>query len=488
VPHHGPLWVSEGISARDLADPAKPCSDAALGSKAFSGRWTGMDPSSEFSAFRGMLYAQDIDEAKQAWLNFKVGAQNLVVGDNKGGVLYFPYARVPMRDGDLAANPPWLPLPGEGGYEWLGDVPADELPQKEITQGYLVTANNDIAGVTEDGNPVNDKHYLFRTRDLGLRAGRITRLLKAASALGPLDLDTMRSIQSDTVSDFAAGFVPALLAAADARADLVTSLNLAAPLARLRAWNFEQPTGLEEFRADAPPSNNPKERDDAIATSIFAAFLYHAIEGTFRDELDAAGIKVAQRFARPDQSLQKALYFALTEHKEVYFDDLATPNTVETREETLLGALAGAVTELGAKLGTDDTKWLWGRLHQVELQSIFGVFGVPNDFGIGPVPQPGGFHTINVANFDRDYLTTAGPSVRMLTDVIAEGPASEQIIPGGVIDQLGNPNRDDQLLPWLRGEYKVIVNEQEQVKAAAIARDAQGGSPGGRWLFTAPTR
>jgi len=354
---------------------------------------------------------------------------------------------------------------------------------EDPASGFVVTANNDIAGVTADGNPVNDDHYLFFTRDLGLRAGRITRLLQAAMSDGVVTLDEMREIQNDHQSDLAATFVPHLLAAADARPDLVTSLDLGDAIARLRAWDFEQPTGLSSFEVGAPPSELAAERDDAIATSIFAAWFFNALDDTFGDELRAANAQIARRVGRADQSMQKALFFALEEDKDVYFDDVSTDQVTETRAEILLGALREALDELTAELGPDVSGWLWGRLHEVKLLSVFGVFGIPNDFDLGPLPQPGGFHTINVANFTRSYLTTNGPSLRMLTDLIPGGPSSEQIIPGGSIDQLGHPNQADQLVPWLEGRYKVIADDPDTVLEEAKARSAAGHSPGGRWRF-----
>ncbi|MDF1561687.1 MAG: penicillin acylase family protein [Deltaproteobacteria bacterium] len=485
VPHHGPLWSSEGFSAQELADPDQPCVDPSRGATAISGRWTGMEVSNEIGAALGIMKAGNVAEAKTAWLDFEVGAQNLLIGDIDGEVAYFPYARVPIRDGDLSASPPWLPMPGEGTHEWKGDIPVDELPQADNpASGFLVTANNDIVGTTADGNPVNDAHYLYYTRDLGLRAGRITRLLEEALAEGPVTLERMREIQTDTKSDLAAALLPHLLDAAGARADLVTSLGIGDALARLTAWDYSQPTGLSDHDTDAAPSSDAAEREAAIASSLFSSWLFQAIEATFRDELSAAGAAVAGRAGRADQAMHKAFFFALEEDRNHYFDNVNSAGTVETREEILLQALADAVTELQGRLGNDPEEWLWGRIHRAHLQSIFGVFGVPNAFDLGPVPEPGGLHTINVAGFNRDYTSTHGPSLRMFTVMDPEGPRSEQIIPGGTIDELDHPNHGDQLVPWLEGRYKVIATDPEAVLEAAEARQAAGITPGGRWLFS----
>ena len=485
VPEHGPIMMVTGMSDQDLADPSKPCVDPAVGTTAISVRWTGQDPSNELGAFRGLLYAQNVNEAKTAIAKFQVGAQNFVVGDTAGHILYDPHATVPIRGGDLTTNPPWLPMPGDGSTEWTGTISDADLPQAMDPQkGWVVTANNDQVGTTEDNNPLNDKYYLYFTNAIGIRAGRITKLLKdTISQNGKVSPDDMKRIQNDAYYQFGALMVPFLQQAATDDPSDVTTMGLKPYLDRLANWSFDTPTGLDgSDPAASSPVTDAKTLSDSIATTIFASWYFHALDDTLADELTAAGIIKPGASVPGGGQMDKAFYFICKENKDTYFDNVSTTGTTETRDQVLLGALKEAVASLTAKLGADPSKWLWGRLHVTDLPSPFGAFS-SNDPYKGPtVANNGGLYTVDVSPYGRSYHNGHGPSMRIVTDVDPAGVKSWQVIPGGEIDFLASPNREDQLPLWLSGDYLDIPFSLDGAISAEKKRDAAGTLPG-RWVF-----
>ena len=91
-------------------------------------------------------------------------------------------------------------MPGwTGAYDWMGTIPAAELPrQTQPATGMLVNANNRLVG---DDYP----HLLTRDWDPPLRAGRIEALLDAGQAL---DAERFAAIQLDITSPLASNSCP----------------------------------------------------------------------------------------------------------------------------------------------------------------------------------------------------------------------------------------------------------------------------------------
>ncbi|MFO0761700.1 MAG: penicillin acylase family protein, partial [Byssovorax sp.] len=90
VPHHGPILPD--ITKDHQVTPADPQKGAV------SIRWTGLEATHEIEAVFALLRAKDVDEARQALKSFGVGAQNWMLGDTSGNVLWTSHANVPMRD------------------------------------------------------------------------------------------------------------------------------------------------------------------------------------------------------------------------------------------------------------------------------------------------------------------------------------------------------------------------------------------------------
>jgi len=239
-------------------------------------QYVGFYPTHELEAFMLINDAQNSTDFKNALQFFDVGAQNFVYGDVDGNIAYFTGGEVPIRE-DLQANsvagsPPYFIRNGQGGNEWMAvknaqpqqALPYEILPYAEMPQiinppnGWFVNANNDPLGLTLDNDPLNTQRpgggifYLSPGYD-GIRAGRITQLIRAKLANGgKISFADMQAIQADTVLLDAEVFVPFIktaLANAQASNDQVLAplgayVGVQQAVDFFSKWDESTPTGI----------------------------------------------------------------------------------------------------------------------------------------------------------------------------------------------------------------------------------------------------
>ncbi len=155
-------------------------------------RWTALDDrDTTYEAFYRLGYAGDWPAFESALHAMVAPALNLVYADRAGNIGYLGAGRIPLRKtGDGS-----LPSPGwDDSYAWTGYVPPERWPQSfNPVSGYIVTANNKIAG--------SDYPY-FISRDWAspARAMRIEQMIVEGTASGRrLTLEDMQAMQGDKV-------------------------------------------------------------------------------------------------------------------------------------------------------------------------------------------------------------------------------------------------------------------------------------------------
>lgn len=461
VPGHGPLLPG-----------------SVNGTKALSVKWTGQTPTNEALAFWGLDHAGTVDEAIEALRNFRVGAQNFVIGDTAGHIAYFPHADVPIRANDdrtlLAQNPPWLPMPGDDpndAYAWTGMIADADLPQaKDPSSAYIATANNDQVGNTQDNNPLNDPHYLYYTDDLGFRHAEIVKDIKAKQGL---TMDDLTKIQADTHSLFAETVMPGLLGALNNYPQDIAGKGLTQAVNLLTNWDFSTPTGLD----GTDPATSPLVTDSTVLANSAASTIFHAFVGRFLHHVlddDLAPFNYTYKNLPFDQLTIKYMVALLTDPSKLatqatLCDDATTSGTVEDCGQMAIAALDDTVKFLTQKYGTGDaTQWAWGKLHHVQFTWALDQL----DPSIDDVPHAndGGLFTVDVANFDignDDYYQGDGPNVRITTELDPSHVRWRAVIPGGEVDRKGDPHRLDQVDDWLSNAPGDRAWTTDEVIAAA---------------------
>ncbi len=484
---------------------------------AISLMYTGFSGTRELDAFRAFNLAWNLEDFVDGLQFFDVGSQNWAYADTFGNIAYFTSAEVPLRrdlqNGFIHGLPPgfirdgsssntdWLPLTtAQVGQAIPFEIlPFDEMPQiVNPPAGFFVNANNDPNGDTLDNNPVNQLRtdgsggirYISWKQQMGLRAGRITQLLRDHLALGPVTAEDMREIQADVIPSDVFLLRPILVAAFDAANatdahPMLTAIagdpRIAMAAERFRDWDGSMRTGLlEGFDAadvdgvTLPPTQD--EIDASIAATLYTVWRSRLIANTIdatlgilpkpSDERALIGLGHLLRTfqANPDTGGIGASglnFFAVP--------GVGDPET--RRDIIVLRSLEQALDLLeddafanafGNSMNQDDYRW--GRLHRVVLPSLLGEpFTRPTPLGNPPgFATDGGYRTIDPGSLVARVpnagalIYSDGASQRFVADFGAGRGriAARSSLPGGASgDLFGNPLFYDNLLgQWLTND------------------------------------
>ncbi len=507
VPHHGPQ-----VPDPDLDDDI--IGIEAGGNMSFA--WTGHEATNDMRFLYELNSARNVQDARKALMSFSTGAQNWIIIDRAGDMLYFPYAYVPQRPDGFSW---WMPVTGDGSADWLTDAQGErlwldvaDLPQAyNPPEGFLVTANQDTRGELQDGDPTNDGPYLYAFRSVGFRQERILQMVQNldgnSHSGAKITIDDMGRWQTDLESREAAYFIPHLEAAAEIRAPDAKAAPL---LDRLHAWGngttpWRTHAGVDpsEIRDDFdPPAALPdaEAKADAVATSIFYAWLSRLVSNTLDDDFEDTGFETPRGAGATtallhllghvdSDDLSRVIATAGPDGESTLWDDRRTAVT-EARADILIASLEQAAEDLADLFDSDEfDDWLWGKIHFVRLQHFFEVGDLTNDWSLGgkrPIPHSGGRDTVSPANFGiggalTEIYATTGASQRLLVEMTPEGPVAWNNVPGGQNGDGRNPENGradydtihpetsygDWLPGWVRGERFLLRFTAPDVAAGA---------------------
>ncbi len=456
VPHHGP------VREIDLAN------DVAL-----TLRWTGNDMDTDMEYPGALSAAASVTEARTALENSTTRGGNFVVIDTEGNIGWFPYNRVPKRTWAtefLGEAHPKLPLDGrcatpERCYEWTEYFDYAELPQAlNPNEGFIVTANNDMTGHLSDGDPTNDGYAPLQTYVVpGFRHARIVELIETIGSAHTTG--TMHQIQHDLHSLLGELMRPTFVEIAESEMTILTEAGEKI-LSALKAWELTCPTGVNGYYVDSPLRDDPKELLEASGCAAFHA-AYAKCDLSLRHK-DAPRYywMYMWTFLDPDR-LRKG---------DVYWDDPATPET-ETKYQVIGECFDEAgellINDLG--LGDDETKWAWGKIQGLVLNSDLSSLGI-QAYNNPPPGQPSFTNTggrLTVSPTDPDlgpsgFMQTVGSADRFICEAFPSGPACTIQLPGGQSSHIDSPNYEDLLFKYLDNEPIDLVFDIEQAKANAV--------------------
>lgn len=512
VPHHGPI-IPNVVDGRVVA------ADPAVG--AVSIKWTGMQPSFEIEAVNDLSVAGDVDEARMALEQFGVGAQNWVLADTSGDILWTTHSKVPYRDPRaLAWNPdtyegllPCLMLPGDGTAEWTGFWADDAVPwAKNPNQGFLATANGDQVGGTLDNDPSNDVQpngksaFLACSFAFGFRQGRARSLIEGRD--GVFTLDDMEALQADHRSPLGARIVPKLLVAienaqlhafgasshpdlAAVVADPAYDTELMDALGEmLGAWqtehDFAASAGVDLDDNQPLPLDVPEARASQ-ATLLFNVWLVRFMARTFGDELERVGRRSGTGHYVPailhllESDPQNLRTFDAASADSILWDDLATPE-LESRHERMIRALLDAVAWLEQNMGAP-ADWRWGRHHLVRFEPPIPLFDlaiprVVDEVFVDGFPRHGDMFNVDASNFDAtravdgdiDFGYGSGPTQRFVIEMDPNGLSVRNALPGGAVWDRDDPHYADEAELWRRNETHAVPFYLADVLDAAESR------------------
>jgi penicillin amidase len=520
VPHHGPIIPT--INVDHTVAPLDPKKGA------LSWKWTGLEPTEEIAAVFGLMRAKNVDEARESLKKFGVGAQNWMLGDTGGHILWTAHARVPVRDPRAFTNwdastyegaMPGFVLPGDGTAEWKGFLADDLVPWvKDPAAGWISTANNDPVGDTLDNDPTNDTlkdgtpMYLAASYDLGFREGRIHARIEGHPS--PLSADDLSSIQADVRSPIGAALADKLAEAIDRAeeertkpgthkdlADVVKDPgyvldNVILARALMRSWgkdaDYAAAAGMDLDKNVPLAGASGAEATEVAAsqaTLVFNTWLTFLYRRVYADELAAMGNPYLdeQYWAKSLLHLVQADPATLATYDKstgdsAIWDDMTTP-AVESRHERMIRALIDALGWLGKNAGADPKAWRWGALHTLRFEALVPVFGklsippaddttFPNGF-----PRHGDHHCVDANGSGPQPLTDdpsfaygSGPTQRFVIELDPSGPKARNALPGGAVWDAKSKHFRDEAELWRKNQTHPVPFALADVVAAKESR------------------
>lgn len=388
--------------------------------RAYALRWVGTEPGTA-----GYLASLTLNRVK-SWSDFlaaavrwKVPAENLVYADVEGNIGWIAAGLAPVRTRGTGL----LPVPGhDSEYEWTGFLPVADLPQSfNPSSGYIATANHNIL-------PPGYPKMLGYEWAAPHRYRRIVEMLEARATFTVSDFERM---QHDEVS------LPAR--------QIVSWLNEAL------AYRGVQPE----------------------AESVYATELLEKWDG--RLSADSAAAAMYESWL---PFLGKAAIVAAVPPSERQYYD---PNSIETtlrllrsldparRAWVMTGTSLVDAWRAGAeKLGDDEEKWAWGRLHESRFEHPLATTSDRKGlFNLGPRPRGGDGTTPFASGYGR--WQTHGASFREVIDV-GDWDRSTTINVPGESGQPGSPYYDNLYPLWAEGKYHPMLFSRQAIEKNAAHR------------------
>jgi len=408
--------------------------------------WTGLEPSRTAEAVFGLNRARNWKDFRGAAKAFAAPAQNMNYADTEGNIGYQAPGMIPQRQSSTTSAPPgYWPSPGwDSTYDWKGFVPFERMPHVlNPDDGVIVTANQAVAQA--------DRPFLTTEWDKGYRSQRIADLLATAMADGPVDLDTMSTIQYDSYNAFADTLVPYLLEVSDE-----SDPFFAEPADLLRDWN-----------RGAPKGDGAQGSGAMYYYSVWSNLLNLTIDDELPLDLQVTGNSRSMLIVEN----------LLQDPDNPWWDDKRTAGIVESRDTILRQAMEEARLELTAEIGKDPQDWQWGRLHELTARhQVLGDEPVPGPvqamFNLGPFPMPGGSSLVNANNWDAalgEFAVTAAPSMRMVVD-LGDLDRSRWVNQGGNSGHAYHRNYDDQMEAWIDGDSYPWPSTRDAVSDSTESR------------------
>lgn len=375
----------------------------------------------------GLSKAKNKEEFELALPNIHAPGLNIMYGDAKGTIAWWASAR--LYEIPDSTHTKFIFEPNTG-LEHKKMLPFSKNPQAvNPPSHYVYSANNQpdaIAGMLYPG------YYLPENR-----AKRIVALLEpkndwSQESVGDMIVDVTSAVNPNTIFDFGKS-----IRIEELDEECLKILDV------LKKWSGDYPL-------------------ESIEATIYHRWEYYFLKNTFEDEM---GSVMFEEFLTTH--LYKRLIAPMAaKSNSVWWDDIHTDTTVESKSVIVQNAFLEAVASLKKDFGDDITTWTWSKVHTLEHGHPIGqVTALRSFFNVGPFPVHGTRGVINNMAFSYTsngfYKVSSGPSTRRVID-FSDIENSMSIIPTG---QSGNPfskHYKDQAEMYLNGEFrKMMMNTKE---------------------------
>ncbi|WP_445262588.1 penicillin acylase family protein [Pseudomonas sp. EA_105y_Pfl2_R69] len=406
-------------------------------------------------AFFDLSRAQSVEQAFEATREVRAMPLNIVFADARH-IGWQVTGRFPNRRAGLGL----MPSPGwDSQYEWDGFAdpmlhPYDQDPP----QGWLGTANQRSVPRGYGMQLSNSWYYPERAERIAELAGT-----------GKHDSQSMIAMQYDQTSLFV-GKLQSMFSAPGMAEGLKTAIDALPPAERSKAR--EAHSRLMKF--------DGKLAATSADAALYSAFLYQSARETFLDELGPDTSPAWQALvATANSSYSAQADHLLGREDSPFWNDIRTPQQ-EDKPTILARSLAGAVSFMESKLGTERSAWQWGKLHSYSWTSETShlarymstsqrasINALKGYLDRGPYPAGGDHSTLNVSayNWGQNFDTWLIPAMRIVVDFGREEP----LIGLNSSGQSGNPasgHYADGIDAWLKGQYMTFPFQSQNLDKA----------------------
>ena len=413
-----------------ILSPVLPGISAAL---AF--HWVGYDGGDPVGALYALNRAGNREEFLTAVSGFPHPAQNIVYADEAGNIGVVMAGKIPVRKGGDRV----LPVPGDTGeWDWKGFVPFSENPRVwNPPDGFVVAANLPPVGR-------EFRHFLSRLYEPPDRGKRLLSLLRAKEKFS---VEKFERMQNDVLLPETADTV--LLATQVAKKREGESAALRDALKILSEWDLA--AGV-----------------DSRGAVLYEVFYEKLMESLFRDDM---GNELYDDFTRSSRLAWNALDRAIERRDSSFLINEGTGRK-DSFEDVVARALVSAVSLLKDRLGSAESTWTWGRLHQVTFEHPFGKSRyLERWFNIGPSQVPGDGRTVLKQEFrhGNDFSVIVGPSMRQVVP-LGFRTMARSVITTGASGHFFERHYRDQSALWLAGKTHPAWTDREEIGANAESR------------------
>jgi penicillin amidase len=420
--HHGPIISDLHPLLRD-------------GDRVVSMSWTGHQVSDELTALLRLSLMGNWEDFSEAARMFTVPGQNMVYADTAGNIGWRPAVHIPLRKEGASLTP----RPGhDPSYDWQGFIPFEEMPYLfNPPRGMIITANNKTVG----------EEYPYYISNLWADPSRAQRIHERLEELRAVTVQDVKALQTDLVSPYSRELLPYLIAAATGE----ENPRLQRALELLRDWDGA-------------------ETAESAAALVFHATLKRLIYNVYKDELDLIGDGFFAAYVQFPMIPHRNLLWAVASGASSWFDDVTTPDYVETRDDILRRSLQEALEELEQTVGRNPTGWAWGKVHTVTHRHSLGSVKLLDwlfHFNVGPFPAGGSSNTVNNGEYEitGSFEQVVGPSMRRIVD-FSDLNRTQFILPTGQSGLPNSPHYRDQAPLYNRGEYRTTYFDERYIRSS----------------------
>jgi len=404
-------------------------------SSALAFHWVGYDGGDPVGALYALNRARNRDEFLAALSGFPHPAQNIVYADDAGNIGVVMAGRIPVRKGGDRL----LPVPGDTGeWDWKGFVPFSGNPKTwNPPEGFVVAANFPPAGRSFP-------HYLSRLYEPPDRGKRLIGLLRSNDKFS---VESFERMQNDVHLSQAADTVKLAIQVARKRETESASFRDAAKI--LSEWDLTAGT-------------------DSRGAVLYEVFCEKLIETLFLDDM---GDELYEDFARSSRLAWNAMDRVIERGDSSFLVKEGTDRK-DSLEDVVARALISSMSFLKNRLGSVESTWTWGRLHQATFEHPFGKSRyLERWFNIGPSPVPGDGRTVFKQEFRHgtDFSVSVGPSMRQVVPLGFRSDA-RSVITTGASGHFFERHYRDQSSLWLTGKTHPAWTDREDIGANAESR------------------